>query len=189
MLLRADKTHPIDGGPSFSLGNRAYRALWAITWSLLCAWNPRFTLWRWRVLIVRLFGGQVDWTARIYPSARIWSPANLTMAPRACLGGGVICYSMGPIDIGERAVISQGAHLCAGSHDISDPNFQLVVKSVNIRARAWIAAEAFVGPGVVVGEGAVLGARAVAFSNLDPHCVYVGNPATRSREVRRSQLS
>ena len=42
---------------------------------------------------------------------------------------------------------------------------------------SWVAAEAFVGPGVTMGEGAVLGARAVAFSDLAPWTVYVGNPA------------
>jgi putative colanic acid biosynthesis acetyltransferase WcaF len=73
--------------------------------------------------------------------------------------------------------VSQGAHLCTGSHDIVDPNFPLVTKPIIIEAYAWIAAEAFVGPGVTVGEGAVLGARGVTFRDLSPWTVYVGNPA------------
>ncbi|WP_460727308.1 LbetaH domain-containing protein [Lysobacter rhizosphaerae] len=81
--------------------------------------------------------------------------------------------------IGEKAVISQGAHLCGGTHDISDPHFQLVTKSIHIGARAWVAADAFIGPGVMVGEGAVIGARAVLFKNAEPYGVYVGNPASR----------
>lgn len=182
MLLRAEETRPMDGGPSFSLGNRAYRALWGFAWALLCAWNPRFTLWRWRAFVVRVFGGNVDPTARIYPSARIWSPANLTMAARACLGAGATCYSQGRVTIGEGAVVSQGAHLCTGSHDVSDPHFQLVVRPIDIGAGAWIAAEAFVGPGVTVGEGAVLGARGVAFTDLKPGSIYLGNPATLKRD-------
>ena len=93
------------------------------------------------------------------------------------LGPNVNCYSMDRITIGDYALVSQGAHLCAGSHDISDPSFQLISKPIVINSQAWVAAEAFVGPGVTVGKGAVLGARGVAFRSLDPWTVYAGNPA------------
>ena len=83
------------------------------------------------------------------------------------------------VTIGERAIVSQGAHLCTGTHDISDPSFQLVVRPITIGAGAWIAAEAFVAPGVTCGAGAVLGARGVAFADLEPDFVYRGNPATK----------
>ena len=179
--LDAAKTRPMSGGPSFSLGNRLYRALFAVAWALLCAWNPRGTLWRWRVSVLRAFGGQIDWAARIYPTARIWSPANLAMAARACLGPGVRCYSMAAITLEADAVVSQGAHLCAGTHDLASDDFQLVVKPIDVGAGAWIAAEAFVGPGVRIGAGAVLAARGVAFADLVDGGVYLGNPAELKR--------
>lgn len=84
---------------------------------------------------------------------------------------------MDRITIGERAVISQGAHLCGGTHDIADPDFQLVTKPIVIGAGAWVAADAFIGPGVTIGEGAVIGARAVMFKDAEPFGVYTGNPA------------
>ncbi|MGM9424848.1 hypothetical protein [Hydrogenophaga sp. MI9] len=84
---------------------------------------------------------------------------------------------MGRISIGEKAIISQGAYLCAGTHDIADPHFQLKSYPIEIGAMAWVAAEAFVGPGVTIGEAAVIGARAVLFSDAKPYGVYVGNPA------------
>lgn len=171
----------MSGGPSFSLGNRLYRALFAIVWALLCAWNPRGTLWRWRVLVLRAFGARIRWSARVYPTARIWSPANLVMEARACLGPGVECYSMARITIGSDAVVSQRAHLCAGSHDLASDEFQLIVRPIDIGRRAWIAAEAFVGPGVRIGAGAVLGARGVAFKDLVAGGVYLGNPAELQR--------
>jgi putative colanic acid biosynthesis acetyltransferase WcaF len=114
----------------------------------------------------------------VYSSAKIWYPPNLKMDAFACLGPMVNCYCMEQITLGTYALASQGAHLCAGSHDISDPNFQLVARPITIESRAWVAAEAFVGPGVTIGEGAVLGARGVAFRSLDPWVVYAGNPAT-----------
>lgn len=80
--------------------------------------------------------------------------------------------------------MSQGVHLCAGTHDIDDENFQLYAEPITVAAHAWLAAEAFVGPGVTVGEGAVLGARGVAFTDLLPWTVYVGNPARELRKRR-----
>jgi putative colanic acid biosynthesis acetyltransferase WcaF len=95
---------------------------------------------------------------------------------------------MGKVTLGRYAIVSQGAHLCAGTHDISDPNFQLLSKPIVVEEQAWIAADAFVGPGVVVAQGAVLGARGVAFKSLDAWSVYAGNPATfiKKRIIRES---
>ena len=117
-------------------------------------------------------------------SARVWSPRNLLMEKGALIAAGVNCYNMALVSLGERALVSQKAVLCAGTHRIDDPEFQLITKPITLKAKSWIAMEAFVAPGVVVGEGAVLGARAVAFDDLDEWTVYVGNPAEakRSRE-------
>lgn len=127
--------------------------------------------------MLRSFGAKLGRGARVYGSVRVWHPANLVMGVHAVLGPRATCYCMGRVTLGDYAVVSQGAHLCAGTHDISDINFQLIIKPVTIESRAWIAAEAFVGPGVVVGEGAVLGARACLFKDAEPYGVYVGNPA------------
>jgi putative colanic acid biosynthesis acetyltransferase WcaF len=99
------------------------------------------------------------------------------MDEHSYIGPDVDCYCMAKIRLGRHALISQGASLCGGTHDIRDEHFQLVVKPIFIEDNAWVAAEAFVGPGVTVGEGAVLGARGVAFRDLAPWTVYAGNPA------------
>ncbi len=121
---------------------------------------------------------------RVYGSAKIWYPRNLVMADNSVMGPGVICYSMAPITVGAGAIISQRAHLCAGTHDVDDPNFQLQAFPINIGPNAWIAAEAFVGPGVDVEAGAVLGARGVMFKNMEPWTIYAGNPARALRRRR-----
>jgi len=100
------------------------------------------------------------------------------------IGPRVICYNMAPITVGRDSLVSQGAHLCAGSHDHESPGFQLVARPIEIGADVWIAAEAFVGPGVRIGDGAVLGARAAAFRDLQPWSVYSGNPAQNLRPRR-----
>ena len=167
--------------PSFSLRNRLFRAAWLVVWIVLASWTPPF-LFGWRRLLLRCFGARMANTARVYSSVRVWYPPNLEMGEYACLGPHVNCYCMATISLAEHALVSQGGHLCAGTHDIDDPNFQLTTKSIRIGSRSWVAAEAFVGPGVTIGEGAVLGARGVTFKDLEPWMVYAGNPA---REVRK----
>lgn len=167
---------PRKGAPSFALRHRLLRLAWGGVWRLFGAWTP--APWhRWRVLLLRLAGAKVHATAHVYASARIWYPPHLHMGPHACLGPRVDCYNMAPIRLGAGAIVSQGAHLCAGTHDIDDPRHQLVTTPIDIGEGAWVAAEAFVGPGVTVGSYAVVGARAVLFKDAQPSGVYVGNPA------------
>ena len=174
--LDARQTRPQDGGPSFSLRNRVFRAVWGIVWAVFASWTPP-PMRSWRRFLLKLFGARMGALTDVRGSATVWYPPHLHMADRAVLADRVNCYNMAPISLGEEALVSQGAHLCAGSHDISTPEFQLFARPIAIEARAWIAAEAFVGPGVTVGEGAVLGARAVTFVSLEPWGVYTGNPA------------
>lgn len=176
-------TRSWEGGASFSRANRLYRLSWAATWLLLAAWTPP-PMRAWRRWLLRRFGARIAPTANVYGSARIWSPANLVMDDHAAIGPRAIVYSMGMVTIGRYAVISQGAHLCAGTHDIEDSAFQLRARPITIGARAWIAAEAFVGPGVSIGEGAVLGARACAMRDIAPWAICAGNPAQMLRERR-----
>jgi putative colanic acid biosynthesis acetyltransferase WcaF len=174
--LDASRVNPLQGGPSFSLGNRISRAVWNLTWALFASWTPP-QMHFWRCFLLKLFGARLGESCDVRGSARVWYPPHLHLADRAMLAERVICYNMAPISLGHGALVSQGAHLCAGSHDIYSANFQLTAQPITIGPRAWIAAEAFVGPGVDVGEGAVLGARSVAFRSLDPWTVYGGNPA------------
>ncbi|WP_207633097.1 LbetaH domain-containing protein [Devosia aurantiaca] len=151
---------------SFSLRHRLLRAAFMLTWLVLARWTPP-TMRKWRNLILRLFGAHIHPSAQVYGSAQVWYPPNLSMAAESTLGPRVICYCMAPVSIAERAVISQRSHLCAGTHDIDDPDFLLRTLPISIGAEAWIAAEAFVGPGVTVGARAVLGARGVTVKDLE----------------------
>jgi putative colanic acid biosynthesis acetyltransferase WcaF len=183
-ILDAQKTKPLEGGASFSLSNRIHRALWQASWTVLAAWTPA-PFFAWRTTLLKLFGAQVATSARVYGKTRVWYPPNLVMDEHALLGPGVNCYNQAVITIGAKAVVSQGAHLCAGTHDINDPNFQLIAKPISIGPRAWVAAEAFIGPGVTVGEGAVIGARGVVFRDIEPWAVYAGNPAKKLKDRPR----
>lgn len=184
-LLDASQSRPLEGGASFSLGNRLMRVLWGLAWLVLARFTPP-PLHAWRRLVLRAFGAQVGKGVRVHGSVRIWLPANLELGEQCLIGPGVNLYNQGRIVIGARTVVSQGAHVCASSHDISDPHFQLVLRPIRIGAGAWVAAEAFVGPGVTIGDGAVIGARAAMFEDAEANGVYSGNPAQliKHRQLR-----
>ena len=171
--------------PSFSLGNRLARVLWGVVWLLLFRASPR-PLHAWRAWLLRLFGARIGHGVHVYPAARIWAPWQLEIGDEVGIADGVTLYNMAPMRIGRRCVISQGAHLCGGSHDIDSANFQLIAAPITLEPHVWVCAEAFVGPGVRIAEGCVVGARAVLMkSAAEPWTVWVGNPAALKRQRAR----
>jgi putative colanic acid biosynthesis acetyltransferase WcaF len=172
--------NPKNGGSSFSLRNRIVRLVWNALWFICASWTPN-AMWRWRRFLLVLFGANLSKRCDVRGSARVWLPKNLEMADGSIIAQKVNCYNQALVRLGRQAVVSEGAHICAGSHDIDDPNFQLVTAPIFVGDFAWVAAGAFVGPGSILGEGSVLGARGVCFHNLAPWTVYVGNPCAPIR--------
>ena len=103
------------------------------------------------------------------------------------IGERALTYNLGPITIGSRATISQHVHLCAGTHDYTDPSLPLLKPPIVIADQAWVCADTFVGLGVKVGEGAIVGARAVVTKDVEPWAILVGNPAkfVKERQVKK----
>jgi putative colanic acid biosynthesis acetyltransferase WcaF len=130
-----------------------------------------------RAWLLRLFGAKVGKGVRIRPSVHVEIPWNLDIRDGVTVGDHAILYGLGTITIGERTIVSQYAHLCAGTHDYTDRRFPLIRDPIEIGPDAWIGADAFVGPNVRIGRLAVLGARSSAYKDLDARLVYVGNPA------------
>lgn len=185
-LLDAGATKPLEGGASFSLGNRLLRLVWGLSWLVLARFTPP-PLHGWRRLVLRAFGAKIGQGARVHASVSIWLPANLELGENVLIGPGARLYNQGRITIGARSVVSQRAHLCASTHDISDPNFQLVLRPITLGMQCWVAAEAFVGPGVTMGDRAVLGARGALFEDAAAYGVFAGNPARliKQRKLRQ----
>lgn len=164
-----------------SLLNKIRRMIWRGVYILFFRYTPN-PFRRYRVLILKLMGGDISWKARVAASAEITMPWNLTMADYATLGPHSICYSTGRITIGEMATVSQYAYLCSASHDYEDRNFTLFSRPIVIEKAAWICARAMVGPGVTVREGAVLGANSMTSRDLEAWTVYGGTPAKKIKQ-------
>jgi len=155
--------------------NVAARAAWDLVWLLLFRPTPR-PFHAWRALLLRAFGARIGRRVRVYQSARIWAPWNLTMDDHSCLGDQVDCYCVAPVHIEARAVVSQYAYLCTATHDYERRSNPLMVAPIKVSADAWVTARAFIGPGVTVGAGAVVGAGSVVMRDVEPWTVVAGNP-------------
>ena len=178
--LDAGRSGSRTGGPSFTLSNRFVRTVWQIAWLVLARWTPPM-LHPWRALLLRGFGARLGANCRVHASASIWLPSQLQLGNNVLIGPGVHVYNQGRIVIGSDTVVSQRAHLCASTHDVDGPQFQLELRPIIIGERCWVATEAFVGPGVSMGSGSVLAARCALFGNAEPWTIYRGNPAVPVR--------
>lgn len=159
----------------YTKGENIKRVFWALAKPLFRL-SPRI-FFGWRNFLLRLFGARIGKQVHIYNTAAIYFPWNLEVGDWSAIGEHAFIYNLGPIRIGSQVTISQRAHLCAGTHDYTDPTLPLQKPPIVIEDQAWICADAFVGPGVTVGEGALVGARAVAVKDVAAWQVVAGNPA------------
>ena len=135
-----------------------------------------------KCLILRMFGARVGCDVVIKPKVIITFPWKLTLGDNVWLGEECWLLNLERINIGDNVCISQRAMLCTGNHNYKSPAFDLIVKSIQVEAGAWLGVGSLVGPGVTVGSHAVLTAGSVATDNLQPYGVYCGNPAVFLRQ-------
>ncbi len=159
-----------------------------VVWFLLFRLTPR-KLHIVRVSLLRMFGARIGDRFQIHPSARVFLPWMLTVGDDVTVGDKVELYCLGPMEIGDRTIISQHSHLCGGTHDLESPQFDLVRSEIKIANDVWVCADAFIGPGVTIGAGAVIGARAAVFKDCVAMGIYGGNPARLLRMRTKSDES
>jgi putative colanic acid biosynthesis acetyltransferase WcaF len=162
-------------GASLSLNDRLKRLVWGFVYLFLFRYSPR-PLHSWRSFLLRLFGASIGKGVHVYPKVSIWAPWHLVIGDETGIANGVILYSQGIITLGKRVVISQGSHLCAGTHDFTKKGFPLITKPITIGDNVWVAAESFIHPGITIHEGAVIGARSVVIKDIPAWMVCAGNP-------------
>jgi putative colanic acid biosynthesis acetyltransferase WcaF len=161
----------------YSRREQALRVLWAFgRWLIVLSPHPCYG---WRRMVLRLFGAQVGREARIHSTTVVYMPWNFELGDWAAVGPQVFIYSLGKVRIGHRATVSYRTHVCAGTHDFTDPTLPLLKPAVTVADDAWVGTEAFIGPGVKVGEGAIVAARAVVVKDVEPMTLVGGHPASR----------
>lgn len=154
------------------------RAVWNLLGAMLWRAIPPA-----RSAVLRLFGGKAGPRCRWAASVRIEIPWNVRIGADVRIGPEVTLYSLGEITIGDGAVLDYRAHLCAGTHDFSDPVFPLLRPPIEIGAGSFIGMDAYIGPDVKLGERAVVHPRASVYRSFGDGAELRGNPA---QDVRAS---
>lgn len=169
--------------PGFRGRSAVVVQLWWLLQGTLFAWSPQF-MFGWRRWLLRLFGAKIGKGVLIRPTVRITYPWKLTIGDHSWVGDFAEIYTLGPIEIGRHAVVSQYCYLCTGSHDHSSPTFDISAKPIVIEDEAWVAAGAFVHPGVTIAKGSVVAAKSVVRESTVAYGVYAGAPLRFLRDRR-----
>jgi putative colanic acid biosynthesis acetyltransferase WcaF len=159
----------------------AVRALWLVVEALVLL-NPVVTSYGFKRWILRRFGARIGAGVLIKPGVHVKYPWRLEIGDHAWIGERSWIDNFVQVRIGAHACVSQGAYLCTGNHDWSDPGMRRFVAPVIVEDGAWIGAFARIAPGVVVGREAVVTLGSVLLEHAEPRGIYQGNPAELVKE-------
>jgi putative colanic acid biosynthesis acetyltransferase WcaF len=160
--------------------------IWKVINRTIFRMIPPYTFFfkRIKVLLLRIFGANIAWTATIHSFSNIEYPWNLTMGHLSSLEKNSWIYAMDSIIIGEKTCIGKDVYLITGSHDITSSNFGLVIKPIIIGDNVWIATGAYI-LSVHIGNNSIIAAGSIVVKDVEPWTVVGGNPAKfiKNREI------
>jgi acetyltransferase-like isoleucine patch superfamily enzyme len=117
-------------------------------------------------------------------------PGKLTIGERVAIGSHAnIRAAGGEIYIGENTLIAQHVSLIAAGHIISqagsyrDLPWDESKVGILIGKNVWIGANTIILPGCSIGDNSVIGAGSVVTKPVPSNEIWVGNPATKLRNV------
>jgi putative colanic acid biosynthesis acetyltransferase WcaF len=134
-----------------------------------------------RARLLRVFGARIGKRVVMRHAINIKYPWHLVVGDDCWFGEECWIDNLTTVTIGSNVCISQGAYLCTGNHNWSDPNFGLMISPIRVNDGAWIGARAMLVPGVVLGVSAVAGAGSVVVASIPDFEIHMGNPAVFAR--------
>lgn len=141
-----------------------------------------------RRVVLRCFGAKIDQGVVLKFSIRVKYPWLLSVGEHTWIGEDVWIDNLVNVRVGANACISQGAHLCTGNHDWSDPLFGLWVQPIVLEDGSWVGTHALICPGVRIEECGVAAAGSVVTKSIPAYEIHAGNPArfVKRRVFRRT---
>ena len=141
-----------------------------------------------RTGLLRLFGAHVGKGVTIKPSVHVKYPWHLTIGNHCWIGEQSWIDNLTSVHIESNVCISQGAYLCTGNHDWSDPHFGLMIAPIHLSEGSWAGARCILTPGTHLGRCAVVAAGSVVTGDIPDFAIVAGNPAhiVKTRVIRSS---
>lgn len=88
------------------------------------------------------------------------------------------------VHIGKHVRIASGASIIARDHKIENPDEYEKWQDVYIGDYCWISANSVILPGVKLGPHTIVGAGSIVTKSFpNGHCVIVGNPAKKIKDI------
>jgi len=160
----------------WSLKAKIIRLGWGICEILFWKLSPTWA-WGFRRFMLRVFGASVGKRVKIHPSVKVIIPWHITIGDDVIIHERAILYALGDIVIGDQSEIGPLVHVCAGTHDYTDPAFTLLRQPITIGKRCVLCAASFVAPNVTLADGTILMPRSAIYIDSQSETCYIGNPA------------
>jgi len=171
--------------PEFSRGaSRLTELCWiAASGILVESWLPGSS---WRRQLLRAFGARIGKGVVIKPRVRVKFPWRLKVGDHSWIGESVWIDNLDEVSVGKHCCLSQGAYLCTGSHDWTDPKFKLITGPIELGHGCWVGAQASLAPGTQVEPGAVVTMGSRVSGRFAAWTVHSGSPAEfkKKRQMR-----
>lgn len=158
------------------------------TWAKRLLSLPELIKRNHRRITLQRAGAQIDTLAEI-GKVNILGKRDLLQVGKLSFLGRVKISLHEKVIIGSSVCINDGVEILTASHDVLDPEWNLIKKSVTIEDYVWIGTGAMILPGVKLGRGCVVGARAVVTKNVEPFTIVAGNPAKVLSKKREEKLT
>lgn len=130
-----------------------------------------------RVALLRLFGSRIGNRVVIRHHVTVKYPWHLVVGDDCWIGERAWIDCLTTVRVGSNVCISQGAYLCTGNHNWSDPGFGLMIAPIQLNDGAWAGAMSILTPGTVLGTCAIAAAGSVISGSVPDYEIYAGNPA------------
>lgn len=145
--------------------------------------------WKWICIdtFKRKYNPKVPWPCSPFISIGNWK--NIHFHPDDINNfqvRGIYYQTWGDADIfiGEGTYIAQNVCLITQNHNLYNPEKRGVAKDIKLGKKCWIGANAVILPGVILGDHTVVGAGSIVTKSFpDGHCVIVGNPAKKIKDL------
>ncbi len=167
--------NPVQTTP-YNLKYKVKSRLWGVVNKTIFRWTP-FFMRKYRVAIVRMFGGKINWNCSLDATATIVDPWNLQMGAYSSLGEYCCIRCRDKVTIGENTCIGRDVYILTASHNVFSPDFEMITSPVVIGDNVWIATRATISKGVKIGDGAVVGTETLVLKDVEPWTIVGGNPA------------
>jgi putative colanic acid biosynthesis acetyltransferase WcaF len=139
-----------------------------------------------RAALLRVFGATIGKRIVIRQHVIVKYPWHLTVDDDCWIGEQAWIDNPTTVRMASNVCISQGAYLCTGNHDWSDPQFGLRLGRIDLAEGSWVGAKSVLLPGSSLGRGAICAAGSVISGHVPDSHIVSGNPAKfiRLRSVR-----